>query len=378
MNSRERLMATLDGKPVDRPAVNFYEIGGFSIDPDDPDPFNIYNAPSWRPLLDLAEEQTDLIRMGRLRSRPAAACRSQEFERRETYFENGSRFTKTTIEAGGRTLTQLARRDPDADTLWMSKHLLKDVEDLKAYLKLPDAFFEKDEVDIEALQRLDERVGTRGIVMADTEDPICEAAGLFDMATYTILAVTESALMHHLLERIAGPIQRRTEAVARAFPGHLWRIYGPEYAVEPYLPPHCFEEYVVRYTQPMVESIQRHGGYARIHSHGRVARALPQIVAMGASATDPLEPPPQGNVDLGEVRRRYGRDLVLFGNIEISDIENLPPPRFREMALRAVADGTHGEGRGFVLMPTSCPYGRTITSNTMTNYETLAEVVKQC
>jgi hypothetical protein len=62
---RERLLATLRGRPVDRPAVSFYEIGGFAVDPSDPDPFNIYNAPDWQPLLRLAEEQTDLIRMRR-------------------------------------------------------------------------------------------------------------------------------------------------------------------------------------------------------------------------------------------------------------------------------------------------------------------------
>lgn len=63
MTRRERLLATLRGEPVDRPAVSFYEIGGFAVDPTDPDPFNIYNSPSWQPLLQLAEEQTDLIRM---------------------------------------------------------------------------------------------------------------------------------------------------------------------------------------------------------------------------------------------------------------------------------------------------------------------------
>ena len=42
LTSRERLMATLRSEPVDRPAVNFYEIGGFDIDPADPDPFNIF------------------------------------------------------------------------------------------------------------------------------------------------------------------------------------------------------------------------------------------------------------------------------------------------------------------------------------------------
>ena len=54
LSRRERLMATLRGQPVDRPAVNFYEIGGLQIDLDDPDPYNVYNDPSWRPLIELA------------------------------------------------------------------------------------------------------------------------------------------------------------------------------------------------------------------------------------------------------------------------------------------------------------------------------------
>ena len=42
MTRRERLMATLRGQPVDRPAVSFYEITGFDERPADPDPFNTY------------------------------------------------------------------------------------------------------------------------------------------------------------------------------------------------------------------------------------------------------------------------------------------------------------------------------------------------
>ena len=63
MTRRERLMATLRGQPVDRPAVSFYEIGGWTFDIHDPDPFNIYNSPDWWPLIRLAEEETDLIRL---------------------------------------------------------------------------------------------------------------------------------------------------------------------------------------------------------------------------------------------------------------------------------------------------------------------------
>ncbi|MGB2821624.1 MAG: hypothetical protein WBF17_11625, partial [Phycisphaerae bacterium] len=77
---------------------------------------------------------------------------------------------------------------------------------------------------------------------------------------------------------------------------------------------------------------------------------------------------------LADVRREYGRQLVLFGNIEIRDVENLPPAEFEKVVAKSLADGTAGEGRGFVLMPTACPCGRTITPRTMANYETMVRL----
>jgi uroporphyrinogen-III decarboxylase len=151
----------------------------------------------------------------------------------------------------------------------------------------------------------------------------------------------------------------------------LWRIYGPEFATEPYLPPHLFKDYVVRYTGPMVEMIQKHGGFARIHCHGRIRAVLDYIAEMGATAIDPIEPPPQGDVELSEVRRRYGRELVLFGNIEFADIEHAEPAEFEKIVAKALKDGTDGEGKGFVLMPSSAPISRTISSKVMANYETM-------
>ena len=197
------------------------------------------------------------------------------------------------------------------------------------------------------------------------------------MEDYTVLAFTENELFHRLLEKIARSLHDRTAQVAREFPGHLWRIYGPEYASEPYLPTRLFEEYCVTYTQPMVAMIQRHGGYARLHCHGRIRNLLPHFVRMGCAATDPIEPPPQGDITLAEVRRQYGKDLVLFGNLESSDIETLAPAAFEKIVRQSLRDGTAGEGRGFVLMPSACPYGRTITASTMANYETMVRLVKE-
>jgi len=374
LTKAERFRRAIRGEPVDRPPVSFYEIGGWRPDPDNPDPYNIYNAPDWRPLLELAEAQTDLIRMCHPSRKPAEGNPRSEFFRSETWEENGSRFTRTTLAVGGRKLTSCHRRDRAVATSWTLEHLLKDEDDVKAYLQLPDAVFDYT-CDIAPLLEAERLLGDAGIVMVDTGDPICSVAPLFSMEDYTIFAMTEPALFHRLLEKHARSCHATAETVARAFPGRLWRICGSEYASEPYLPPRLYEEYVVRYTGPMVEAIQRHGGYARIHSHGRLQNILPLIATMGAVGLDPIEPPPQGDVALTDVQRRYGEQLVLFGNIESSELESLAPDAFERRVQQALKDGTGG--RGFVLMPSAAPYGRTVTKDTLTNYETMVRLVKE-
>ncbi len=83
---------------------------------------------------------------------------------------------------------------------------------------------------------------------------------------------------------------------------------------------------------------------------------------------------PAGDVSLADVRERYGSEMALFGNIEIRDIENMPPSEFEHVVAASLRDGTAGEGRGFVLMPSASPYGRTITPTTMANYETMVRL----
>lgn len=374
MTRRERLLNSLTGKPVDRPPVSFYELNGLDENPADPDPFNIFADPSWKPLLDLTRDQTDRIVMRGVGTRAIQPDALAELTTDETQIEQGSRFIRRTVRAPGRKLTQRTRQDPDVNTVWTLEHLLKDSDDLHAFLRLPPRAFQGT-VDPTPVLAAEAALGDSGIVMIDTPDPLCLAASLFDMAEYTVTALTEPVLFRALLERFATWLLPHTAAVAAALPGRLWRIYGPEYAAPPYLPPHLFREYVGTFVTPMIAAIHRHGGYARIHCHGNVQAILPDIVAMGADALDPLEPPPQGDVELRDVRRRYGRELTLFGNLEIADLENLPPERFAEKVRRALDEGTAGDGRGFVLMPSACPYGRQLAARTLRNYETMVRLV---
>ena len=389
MNRRERLMATLRGGPVDRPAVSFYELNGLDEDYNDPDQFNIYNDPSWKPLIDLTRDHTDRIvmrsvpfiiekgltskekQMVGVPSDPLSGISQKEI----TFDANGSRIVTCTIKAGSRVLTSRTRQDKDVNTIWTLEHLLKDVDDLKALLDL-DIPKTVGEPDVSVVLNAEEALGDSGIVMIDTPDPLCLAALLFDMATYTIVATLEPDLFHELVSRFAAILYPNTHAISKALPGRLWRIYGPEFASPPYQSPAAFRDYVVKYDKPMVEAIQANGGYVRIHSHGNLYEILDEIASMGADGLDPVEPPPQGNVELGYVRQKYGKQLVLFGNLEVSDLENLPTDEFAEKIKTAIEQGTEGQGRGFVLMPSACPYGRKLPPLALANYRKMVEMVE--
>lgn len=375
MNRRERLWATLNGASVDRPAVSFYEINGLDEHPEDLQPTNIYTHPSWQPVIDLARDHTDRIVMRSVPWQTSAPDPLDEITQVETWQENDSYYVRTTIHAGQRNLTSLTRRDADINTCWQVEHLLKDEADLRAYLSLPVMGLDG-LPDCSTVLSPEAALADSGIVMIDTPDPICQAAALFHMQDYTVLATTAPGLFHSLLDRFAAVLYHRVETVSRLLPGRLWRIYGPEYASPPYLHPRLFHEYVVQYDLPIIRSIQQNGGFARIHSHGNLRLILDEIASTQCDAIDPIEPPPQGDIELIEVRRRYGQQMVLFGNLEASDLENLPTTQFEVKIHQAIEEGTWGSGRGFVLMPSSCPYGRVLSDRSRANYEKMIEVIE--
>ncbi len=375
MTRHERLLRSLRGLPVDRPPVCFYEINGYDEHPEDPDPFNIFSHPSWKPLIYLAREKTDRIIMRGVAFKEIAPDPIGHIAADQTTLKNGSRYIRRTVHAGRRILTMETRQDPDINTIWTTEPLLKDLDDLDAFLELP-VFGAGETVNAIEFLKVEADIGDTGLVMIDTPDPLCLAALLFDMSNYTMVALTEPERFHKLLQRFSEVLLAKTEEVAKLLPGRLWRIYGPEFASPPYLPPYLFREYVSRYVGPMIDLIHQSGGFARVHCHGNIRDILDDIAAMGADAIDPIEPPPQGDVTLKYVRERYGDRLVLFGNLECADLENLPTSEFEKKIRQALDEGTAGSGRGFVLMPSASPYGRVLGERAMRNYEAMIRVIQ--
>jgi hypothetical protein len=186
MSRRDRLLATLRGEPVDRPAISFYELNGLDEDPGDPDPFNIYSHPSWAPLITLARERTDRMVMRGMRLTDGPRALGHLGAERSVSVEGDTRFESQTLRTLAHTLTGRTRRDRDVNTVWVTEHLLKDVDDLRAVLSLP-APEPGLSADTRPILEAEAALGDTGIVMIDTPDPLCLGAELFDMGTYTMV-----------------------------------------------------------------------------------------------------------------------------------------------------------------------------------------------
>ncbi len=137
--------------------------------------------------------------------------------------------------------------------------------------------------------------------------------------------------------------------------GPFWHLNGVERACPPMMGPRQWEELVLPYDGEIMRLIKERDpdGLIHVHCHGKVGRLLPLFLAMGVDSTDPVEPPPQGDITFRDARRLVGDRMTLYGNIEFLDMERRTPGEVEEKVRAAIEEG--GRERT-VLYPSAPPH----------------------
>jgi len=369
VNPRERLLNVIQHKEVDRVPISTYELVGYN-----PDSWE-NKAPSYRRLMDYIREKTDcmymwgvsrantpkkellLTREGRMNTL------EEEILSVEEWIEGNSTFVRKTYHTPKGDLTTLSRTDEGIHTSWKIEPLLKTNEDIERYLSIPYEFEEPDISDFFIAQ---ERLGEKGIILVSIADPVCTVSELFEFGDFMVRALTQKEKIIELLEVEAERHYQFLEYLLKNGVGPLFRICGPEYVTEPYLSPPYFGEFVIRYDKPIIDVIHEYGCFARFHCHGRLANVLDMIAAMEPDALDPIEAPPSGDITLGEVKRRYGDNICLMGNIQLRDLEYQTPEGIDRIVCEAMKAAK--PGGGYVIMPTAAPINIPLWERTERNY----------
>jgi len=357
MTRRERLMTVLAGQTPDRVPINLYELND-----NGQNPWNM-TEPSYKKLMDVILTKTEWMPFWG----PGVKSATYKPTIVKNYDEGEFHVTVQTIPTPLGDLTTTTKYRDDIMTTWTTEPLLKNVEDVKKYLSLPS---EIESVDASSHKVLDAYIGDRGVTLCDTPDPICALASLFEMGEFTMFVLEEPELAREICEREFKRIMHILDESLKQGSGPIYRIYGPEYATPPYLPPRAFREFVFPYIKEMAALMHSNGVYCRVHSHGNIAQVLDMIVEAGVDAIDPAEDRPDGDISMREIKEKYP-NLVVFGNMQLKYLEQESESEIADRVKYMMDEAK--EGGHYVLLPTAAPINIPLASVTERNYITMIE-----
>ncbi|HBG26883.1 MAG: hypothetical protein A2Y10_11305 [Planctomycetes bacterium GWF2_41_51] len=360
MNSRERLLKVLNGEIPDRVPVSTYELCGFNSKAFE------NNDPSYYELMQKIRQDTDCVCMWEPLSNVKFLESSfpVEMEIRQSR-ENDAQIINKIIHTPKGDITNTTKVIDNVHTVWQTEHWCKNVDDVEKALSVP---YEPAEYDISDYQRIKNEVGSNGIIMASLADALCFAADLMNFGDYTVWAMTDTDHFIKTLERIHSRIMENLKRMLDVNVVDLYRICGPEYASPPYMPPQLFEKFVVPFVSEMTELIHSKGAKVRLHCHGKINKILDLICKTGCDAIDPCEAPPDGDIELSEVKKRISSKICIFGNIQLKLLETADTENIK-MAVQNCMNAAKKDGR-YIIMPTAAPINTPLSPKTQQNYDT--------
>ncbi len=255
----------------------------------------------------------------------------------ESRQQTGSRIVVTyRVRTPRGDLRTKEEHEPGVSTTWYTEPLLKDKDDVERLLSVP---FEFHQPDLSSFVAERQRVGDRGLMEIGLSTPMICVSRLFEFGHFLEWCAAERPIIERLTETVARRIAMKLRYVLESGLGPLYWFGGSEQATPPMMSPQFYDDLVVRYDAPLMELVHEYGQYVHVHCHGKVREALDKIVAMGADLLDPVEPPPDGDIELWEAKEQARGKTVLIGNIEFRDLEFATPQQIDEKVHEAIEWG---------------------------------------
>jgi len=192
----------------------------------------------------------------------------------------------------------------------------------------------------EALQR----VGERGVPIIYLAHPLGTLVRRANMEEVYIWLRSEPAIMHHFLEKANTQVRNTILAMGQNGISGWFVTYAHEMLIPPWMGRHQFDEFVFPYDKMVNDAVHKIGGKHRSHCHGNSMNFLERMCEMGIDATEPLEPPPFGDVDIKEAKRRVGGRMLLSGNVPSQNFVFMTQKEVREWVRKTIAIAAPGGG----------------------------------
>jgi hypothetical protein len=254
---------------------------------------------------------------------------------------------------------------------YVKKHYIETVDDAKKFLSIP---YVPITPEVEKFFELERKIGDQAPVLVGVSgDPMYTINAIMGSEVFALFTMEHRELLHEMVSEMARRWYDVHKMLLAKKVGPLFGYVGPELCIPPLQSPRDFHEFVVRYCKPLSDMIHDAGGLVWVHCHGRTGKLLEGFMEMGVDCLNPLEPPPMGDVDLGEAKLRTAGRMALEGNVEIGDFQLLSHKEFEAECIRCMTQGK--PGGGFLYCPTSSPtHWPELDKHILRNYEIYVDV----
>ncbi len=138
------------------------------------------------------------------------------------------------------------------------------------------------------------------------------------------------------------------------------------YNTGPFLSPRLFSELVTPYLQRLIAGYRSLGFYAIKHTDGNIMPILDQLIQTNPHALHSLDP--QGGVDIAEVKRLYGRQVCLIGNVNCGMLDTGDDQQVIDSVRNSLRHGM--PGGGYIFSTSNCIY----TGMRLSRYELMLDI----
>jgi len=201
-------------------------------------------------------------------------------------------------------------------------------------------------VDFAGAWETDRKIGDRGLLVASIYSPIdCRDAMRPD--AFMMLYHDDREAFREIVDIGAAAMMRETLAVLEAGFKVLqtwWFYASPSYGWSPQIYEEMFLPHLVRH----VELVHRRGAIYVYYDDGRMHRFMDMYVEAGVDCLMTLTPPPMGDVDPREAKRRYGERVALMGGIDaVNEVYLSNPGDIRNMVRDRLE--VYAPGGGYIM-----------------------------
>ncbi|HEY9075739.1 MAG TPA: uroporphyrinogen decarboxylase family protein [Anaerolineaceae bacterium] len=134
----------------------------------------------------------------------------------------------------------------------------------------------------------------------------------------------------------------------------------------PFLSPRLFSEIITPYLAQTIQAYRAMGFYTIKHTDGNIMPIIDQLVQANPHALHSLDP--QGGVDIGEVKRRYGQRVALIGNVNCGLLDTGSDEEVIGSVRYCLQNGM--PGGGYIFSTSNCIY----TGMRLSRYELMLDI----